>query len=89
MIAYVDSSVVLRIAPGQPDALPERPSIQRGIASALHDRRPRTWERPRLRTPMADEEIALRRGTILENRLVARPNRRCQPATPASPGQTE
>jgi len=35
VIAYVDSSVLLRIVLGQPGHLREWPSIERGIASAL------------------------------------------------------
>lgn len=35
MIAYVDSSVLLRLALGQPDALPEWSRIERGVSSAL------------------------------------------------------
>ena len=35
MIAYVDASVLLRVALRQPDALPEWRQIEQGIASAL------------------------------------------------------
>ncbi len=35
MIAYVDSSVVLRLVLGQPDALAAWPSVQRGVGSEL------------------------------------------------------
>jgi predicted nucleic acid-binding protein len=35
MIAYVDASVLLRLALGQPNALPEWHKIERGVSSAL------------------------------------------------------
>lgn len=35
MIAYVDSSVLLRVVLGQPGSLREWPRIERGVASAL------------------------------------------------------
>lgn len=35
MIAYVDASVLLRVALRQADALPEWRQVERGIASAL------------------------------------------------------
>lgn len=35
MIAYVDSSVLLRLLLGQPDALPEWRRVERGVASEL------------------------------------------------------
>lgn len=35
MIAYVDSSVLLRVILGQPGSLREWPDIQRGVASAI------------------------------------------------------
>ena len=35
MIAYADSSVILRLILGQPDALSEWPSVERGVASEL------------------------------------------------------
>jgi predicted nucleic acid-binding protein len=67
MIAYVDSSVLLRIVLGQPDALTEWPTIRQGVASALvMTESLRTLDRLRLRTHIADEDIALRRATILE-----------------------
>lgn len=67
MIAYVDSSVLLRIVLGQPGALTDWPNIQQGVASALvMTESLRTLDRLRLRTQIADEEIALRRATILD-----------------------
>ena len=35
MIAYVDASVLLRVALGQPDALPDWRRLRQGVASAL------------------------------------------------------
>lgn len=66
MIAYVDASVLLRVALGQPDALPEWPQIQQGVASALvRTESLRTLDRLRLRVRLADAEVARRRATIL------------------------
>ena len=66
MIAYVDASVLLRLALGQPDVLPEWPKIQQGVASALVlTESLRTLDRLRLRTRLADVEVAVRRATIL------------------------
>lgn len=66
MIAYVDASVLLRLALGQPDVLPEWPKIQQGVASALVlTESLRTLDRLRLRTRLADVEVAARRATIL------------------------
>ena len=66
MIAYVDASVLLRIALGQPDALPSWREIDRGVASALVVTEClRTLDRLRLRVGLADAEVARRRATIL------------------------
>ena len=66
MIAYVDASVLLRVALAQPDALPEWSRIQRGVSSALVTTESlRTLDRLRLRTNLADAEVAKRRATIL------------------------
>jgi predicted nucleic acid-binding protein len=62
----VDASVLLRLALGQPDVLPEWPKIQQGVASALVlTESLRALDRLRLRTPLADVEVAARRATIL------------------------
>ena len=67
MIAYVDSSVLLRIALGQPSALSEWSQIDRGVSSALITTESlRTLDRLRLRAGLADSEVALRRATIIE-----------------------
>ena len=66
MIAYVDASVLLRVAFGQADALPEWRRIDRGVASALvMTECLRTVDRLRLRAKLPDVEVATRRSTIL------------------------
>jgi len=66
MIAYVDSSVLLRLALGQPNALPEWRQIDRGVSSALISTESlRTLDRLRIRAGLSDVEIAVRRATIL------------------------
>lgn len=66
MIAYVDASVLLRVALGQPDALAEWAQITQGVASALvMVESLRTLDRLRLRADLADAEVARRRETIL------------------------
>lgn len=66
MIAYVDASVLLRFALGQPDALPEWRQIERGVSSALiRTESLRTLDRLRLRANLADAEVAKRRATVL------------------------
>lgn len=70
MIAYVDSSVLLRVAFGQPDALPQWRQIDQGIASALvMTECLRTLDRLRRRSGLFDAEVARRRAAIL--RLIA------------------
>ena len=66
MIAYVDSSVLLRVVLGQPNVLPEWSRIQRGVSSALTKVESlRTLDRLRLRAPLTDIEVARRRSSIL------------------------
>jgi predicted nucleic acid-binding protein len=66
MIAYVDSSVLLRLALGQPNALPEWRQIDRGVSSALIlTESLRTLDRVRVRADLSDIEVAKRRETIL------------------------
>jgi predicted nucleic acid-binding protein len=65
--AYVDASVVLRLALGQPDSLAEWSKITRGVSSALVTTESlRTLDRLRLRVKLADSEVAERRAKILE-----------------------
>jgi predicted nucleic acid-binding protein len=67
MIAYVDTSVLLRVALRQPDALAEWRQIQQGVSSALvMTESLRTLDRLRLRANLADTEVASRRATILQ-----------------------
>jgi hypothetical protein len=66
MIAYVDASVLLRVALGQPNALPEWRHIDRGVSSAFVTTESlRTLDRLRLRAALSDIEMARRRSTIL------------------------
>lgn len=66
MIAYIDASVLLRVALGQPDALREWREIHQGVSSALiMTESLRTLDRLRLRANVADREVAKRRATIL------------------------
>jgi predicted nucleic acid-binding protein len=64
--AYVDASVILRLALGQPNGLAEWPKIRRGISSALITTESlRALDRLRLRAKLSDVEVAIRRGAIL------------------------
>ena len=66
MTAYIDASVILRLALGQPNRLTEWPQIQRGVSSALITTESlRTLDRLRLRAKLPDVEVATRRGAIL------------------------
>lgn len=66
MIAYVDSSVLLRVVLGQPNALSNWRNIDRGISSALIAAESlRTLDRLRLRGGLSDVELAQRRATVL------------------------
>jgi predicted nucleic acid-binding protein len=66
MIAYVDTSVLLRVVSGQADALREWRQINRGVSSVLaRVESLRTLDRLRLRARLADAEVARRRATIL------------------------
>ena len=66
MTAYVDASVILRLAFGQPNALAEWSKVQRGVASALVTTESlRSLDRLRLRAKLSDEEVATRRAAIL------------------------
>jgi predicted nucleic acid-binding protein len=66
LIAYVDASVLLRVALRQPDALSEWRQIQQGVSSALVlTESLRTLDRLRLRANLTDAQVASRRGTIL------------------------
>jgi predicted nucleic acid-binding protein len=66
MIAYIDSSVLLRVVFGQRNALSEWHTIDRGVSSALiMTESLRTLDRVRLRANLSDIEVARRRSAIL------------------------
>jgi predicted nucleic acid-binding protein len=66
LIAYVDASVLLRLALGQSNALREWKQVRQGVSSALVTTESlRTLDRLRLRATLNDAEIAMRRATIL------------------------
>lgn len=66
MTAYVDASVLLRLALGQPNALTEWSKVRRGVSSALVKTESlRTLDRLRLRATLPDAEVATRRAAIL------------------------
>lgn len=65
MIAYLDSSVLLRIVLGQANRLKEWPNIKSAVASAIAKVEClRTMDRLRLRVGMLDEDLALRREAV-------------------------
>ncbi len=65
MIAYLDSSVVLRVILGQRNKLRAWKTIERGVASALVQVEClRTLDRLRLRVGLSDEDLAERRQTV-------------------------
>jgi predicted nucleic acid-binding protein len=66
MIAYVDASVILRLALRQPNALTEWPKVQRGVSSVLATTESlRSLDRLRLRAHLSDEEVSTRRAAVL------------------------
>ena len=74
MIAYVDSSVVLRLILGQAGRLPEWRTVDQGVASALVEVEClRMLDRMRLAEPLAEDEIAVRREAVY--RVVEPPTR--------------
>jgi predicted nucleic acid-binding protein len=79
VIAYLDSSVLLRIVLGQSDALREWRVVERGVASALVEVEClRTLDRLRLLEGLADDQIASRREAVfrlLEAMEVVEPTR--------------
>ena len=65
MIAYLDSSVVLRVILGQRNKLRAWKTIERGVASALVQVEClRTLDRLRFRAGLSDEDLAERRETV-------------------------
>ena len=65
MIAYLDSSVLLRVLLGQPDRLAEWEDVERGVGSALVEVEClRALDRLRLRADLPAEEVAARREAV-------------------------
>jgi predicted nucleic acid-binding protein len=65
MIAYVDSSVLLRVVLGQRGTLKEWKQITTGVASELVEVEClRTIDRLRYRDQISDDEIAIRRDAV-------------------------
>jgi predicted nucleic acid-binding protein len=65
VIAYLDSSVLLRKVLRQPGSLGEWSAIRTGVASALAETEClRTLDRLRLRSGLPDKELARRRETV-------------------------
>jgi hypothetical protein len=65
VIAYLDSSVLLRKVLGQPGSLREWAAIRTGVASALAETEClRTLDRLRLRAGLSDAELARRREAV-------------------------
>jgi predicted nucleic acid-binding protein len=65
VIAYLDSSVLLRIVLGQANRLKQWPSIKSAVASAIAEVEClRTMDRLRLRVGLSDEDLALRREAV-------------------------
>jgi predicted nucleic acid-binding protein len=65
VIAYLDSSVVLRVVLGQSGKLAEWKSVERGVVSALVQVEClRTLDRLRLRVGLSDEDLAERRQAV-------------------------
>jgi len=65
VIAYLDSSVLLRLVLGQPGALAEWRDVESGVASALVEVESlRTLDRVRLREGLSDRETARRREAL-------------------------
>jgi uncharacterized protein len=65
--AYLDSSVVLRLLLGQPDALAEWGEVEAGVASALVEVEClRTLDRLRLQGAISEDELTDRRSAVFE-----------------------
>ena len=65
MIAYVDSSVILRLILGQADSLREWKSVERGVASALVEVEClRTVDRLRFSEPLDENEVVELRQAV-------------------------
>ena len=79
LIAYLDSSVLLRIILGQRDRLEKWDSVVTGVGSALVEVEClRTFDRLRLRRDVPNEALALRRETVYrltEEMVIIEPDR--------------
>lgn len=65
MIAYVDSSVLLRLVLGEAGRLKEWPDVERGVTSAIAEVETlRTLDRLRLGASMDPRQLALRREAV-------------------------
>jgi len=65
MIAYLDSSVLLRLTLGQANRLSEWAAVEKGVASSLVEVEClRTLDRLRLKADLSDEDLATRRETV-------------------------
>lgn len=65
MIAYLDSSVILRLLLGQPDQLSEWPNVRAGVTSALAEVEClRTLDRLRAEKAVSEAAIAARREAV-------------------------
>jgi predicted nucleic acid-binding protein len=67
LIAYIDSSIVVRLVFGQPDALAEWERIERGLSSVLlRVECLRVVDQARIRFRLPDPEVARRRSAMFE-----------------------
>lgn len=67
MIAYLDSSVLLRVAFGQPPRLAEWDQLKVAVASELiRVECLRTIDRMRLGVPLEDRQVVIRREAVFE-----------------------
>lgn len=67
MIAYIDSSVILRMVLGQPQRLREWSRIDNAVASVLVEVEClRTLDRLRLRASLHDEALSARRAAVYD-----------------------
>jgi predicted nucleic acid-binding protein len=65
LIAYVDSSVLLRVVFGEPGQLPQWSKVEQGVASELaRVECLRAVDRQRLRASLSDEEVAQRHAAV-------------------------
>jgi predicted nucleic acid-binding protein len=65
LIAYVDSSVLLRVIFGEPGQLPQWRKLKEGVASELaRVECLRAVDRQRVRSSLSDEEIGLRHAAV-------------------------